>query len=97
MVDLNDHPRVEKPARGHKRLQGVPMHKPHGISELGIGSKSSKIIICLTVHFPDTVILIACNGDIMEDGTSDNRSKRQIRGEVIRRSLNRWGMRLLRP
>ena len=56
MVELNDHPGVEKPVRGHKRLQGVPLHKPHGISELGIGSKSWKIIICFTVHFPGTAI-----------------------------------------
>ena len=25
-VELNDHPRVEKPAWGHKWLQGVPLH-----------------------------------------------------------------------
>ena len=56
MVELDDHPGVEEPARGHKRLQGVPLHKPHGISELGIDSKSWKIIICLVVHFPGTII-----------------------------------------
>ena len=26
MVELNDHSGVEEPARGHKRLQGVPLH-----------------------------------------------------------------------
>ena len=56
MVELNDHLWVEKSARGHKRLQGVLLHKPHGISELGIGSKSWKIIVCLAVHFPGTAI-----------------------------------------
>ena len=56
MVELNDHPGVEEPARGHKRLQGVPLHKPHRIYELGIGSKGWKIIICLAVHFPGTAI-----------------------------------------
>ena len=40
MVELNDHPRVEKLVRGHKRIQGVLLHKPHGISKLGIGGKS---------------------------------------------------------
>ena len=39
MVELDDHPGVEELMRGHKRLQGVPLHKPHGISKLGIGSK----------------------------------------------------------
>ena len=39
MVELDDHLRVEEPARGHKRLQGVPLHKPHRISELGISNK----------------------------------------------------------
>ena len=56
MVEIDDHPRVEELARGHKRLQGVPLHKPHGISKLGICSKSWKIIICLTVQFPGTTI-----------------------------------------
>ena len=40
MVELNDHPGVEESTWGHKMLQGVPLHKPHGISKLGIGSKS---------------------------------------------------------
>ena len=54
MVELDDHLEVEEPKRGHKRLQGVPLHKLHRISELGIGSKGCKIIICLAVHFPGT-------------------------------------------
>ena len=40
MVELNDHPGVEKPVQGYKRLKGVLLHKPHGIFKLGIGSKS---------------------------------------------------------
>ena len=72
IIELDDHPGVEEPARGHKRLQGVSLHKLHGISKLEIGSKGSKIIICLTVHFPGTTIRIACNGATMEDGTLDN-------------------------
>ena len=56
MVELDDYPGVEESTQGHKRLQGVPLHKPHGISKLGICSKSWKIIICLVVHFPGTAI-----------------------------------------
>ena len=56
VVELDDHPGVEESSRGHKRLQGVPLHKPHRISELGIGSKGWKIIICLTVYLPSTAI-----------------------------------------
>ena len=56
IVELDDHLRVEEPARGHKRLQEVPLHKPHRFFELGIGSKGWKIIICLAVHFPGTAI-----------------------------------------
>ena len=40
MVELNDHPGVEEPTWGHKRLQGVPLHMPQGILELGICNKS---------------------------------------------------------
>ena len=39
MVELDDYPGVEEPTRGHKRLQGVPLHKPHRIFELGIDNK----------------------------------------------------------
>ena len=56
MVELNDNPGVEESTWGHKMLQGVPLHKPHRISELGIGSKSWKIIICFVVHFLCTAI-----------------------------------------
>ena len=80
MVELHDHPGVEEPVRGHKSLQGVPLHKPHRISELGIGSKGWEIIICLAVHFHGTAIRIAYNGDAMEEGSPDNRRMGQIRG-----------------
>ena len=71
---------VEEPVQGHKRLQGVPLHKPHGISELGICRKRWKIIICFTMHFPGIAIGIACNGVAMEEGSPDNRIKGQIWG-----------------
>ena len=45
MVELHGHLGVKKPVQGHKRLPGVPLHKPHGISEHEIDSKSWKIII----------------------------------------------------
>ena len=56
MVEINDHPGVEESTRGHKILQGVPLHKSHRISKLGIDSKSWKIIICFIVHFLGTAI-----------------------------------------
>ena len=56
MVELNDHPRVKESTWGPKMLKGVPLHKPHGISELGIGSKIWKIIICFDVHFLGTAV-----------------------------------------
>ena len=56
MIEIDDHPGLKEPTRGHKRLQGVPLHKPHGISELGIDSEGWKIIICLAVHFLGTAI-----------------------------------------
>ena len=27
VIELNDHPWVDKPTWGHERLQGVPLHK----------------------------------------------------------------------
>ena len=66
---------VEEPTCGHKRLQGVPLHTPHGIPELGICSKSWKIIIYLVVHFSGTAIRIACDGAAMKEGAPDDRSR----------------------
>ena len=76
MVELDDHPRVEESAWGHKRPKGVPLHKPHGISELGIDNKGWKIITCLVVHFPGTAIRIAYNAAAMEEGSPDNRREK---------------------
>ena len=56
MVELNDHSEVEESTWGHKMLQGVPLHKPHGISKLGSDNKNWKIIICFAVHFLGTAI-----------------------------------------
>ena len=80
MVELDDHSEVEEPTWGHKRFQGVSLHKPHRISELGIGSKGWKIIICIAVHFPGTTIGIAYNGATMEERSPDNRSREHIMG-----------------
>ena len=40
MIELNDHSGGEESTWGHKMLQAVSLYKPHGISELRIGSKS---------------------------------------------------------
>ena len=80
MVELDDHPGVEEPTWGHKRLQGVQLHKPHGIFELGIDSEGWKIIICLVVYFLGTAIGIAYNRAAIEEGSPNNRSRGQIRG-----------------
>ena len=42
MVELNDHPGLEKSARGPKKLHGVSLHKPHGIIELGSAAKARR-------------------------------------------------------
>ena len=80
--ELNDHSRVEKPARGHERLQGVPLHKPHGISELEKGRKTRYVVKGLIVKLFGTAIRISCNGATMEDRSSDKQSRGQIRRKV---------------
>ena len=49
VVKLDDHTRVEKPVWSHERLHGVPVHKPHGVSDLRRGGKSRDVIIYLIV------------------------------------------------
>ena len=44
VIELNDHPWIEKPVRGHERLQGVSLHKPHGISEFRKGGKIINVV-----------------------------------------------------
>ena len=96
MIKLNDHSRVEKLARGHERLQGVPLHNPHRISELRKGGKSWKVIKSLIVQVLGTAIQIACNGATIKDGSFDKRGKGQIQREVNNWTLNTWGIRILR-
>ena len=78
VIELNDHPGIEKSARGHERLQGVPLHKPHGISELGKGDKIRYVVKDLVVQLFGTAIRIPYNGAIMEDRSSDNQRRGQI-------------------
>ena len=66
VIELNDHPRVEKPARGHERLQGLPLHKPHGISELEKGGKIIYVLKDLIVQLFGTTIRIPYNWATME-------------------------------
>ena len=72
VVEINDHSGIEKLARGHERLQGVPLHKPHGISKLGKGSCSRYVIKSLILQFLGTAIQVSYNGATMEDRSSDN-------------------------
>ena len=97
VIELNDHRGVEKQARDHERLQGVPLHKPYGISELGKGGKIRHVVKGLVVQLFVTAIRISNSGATMEDRSSDKRSKGQIQREVSSRPLNKWGLRLLGP
>ena len=72
MVELDDHPRVEKPMWGHKWLYGVPLHYSHRISELWIFGKGREIIVNLVVQIPRTVISISWNRVAMEVGSPDD-------------------------
>ena len=72
VVELNDHSGVEKLAWGHERFQGVPLHKPHGISELQKGACSKYVIKSLIVQFLGIAIRISYNGATMENRFFDN-------------------------
>ena len=61
LIELDDHSGVEKPALSHKRLQGVPVHKSHGVYELGKGDKSKYVIKDLIVQVLGITIHIAWN------------------------------------
>ena len=65
MVKLDDNKGVEKPAWSNERLQGVSVHNPHGVFELGRGYKSRDVIIYLIVQILDTTIQIAWNRAIV--------------------------------
>ena len=61
LIELDDHSGIEKPAWSHERLQGVPVHKKHGVSKLGKGGKSKYVIKDLIVQVLGTTIRIAWN------------------------------------
>ena len=44
LIKLDNHKGVEKLVWSHERLQGVPVHKPYRVSELGKGDKSRYVI-----------------------------------------------------
>ena len=90
MVELDDHPGVEKPAWGHKWLQGVPQHQSHRVYELWIFRKGRKIIMNLAMQVPSTAIRISDNRAAVEDGSLDDRSRGQIKREISSRALVRW-------
>ena len=56
VIELNDHPGIEKLVRGHERLQGVPLHKPHGIYGLEKEGKIRYVIKGLVVQLFGTTI-----------------------------------------
>ena len=61
LIKLDDHTGVEKSAWSHERLQGVSVHKPHGVFDLGKGSKSIYVIKDLIMQVLCPTIRIAWN------------------------------------
>ena len=61
LIKLDDHMGVEKLAWSHERLQGVPVHKLHGVSELGKGDKSRYVIKGLILKVLGTTIRFSWN------------------------------------
>ena len=49
LVEFDYHTRIEELTWGHKGLQVVALHKPHGVPELREGSEGRKIIKMLIV------------------------------------------------
>ena len=90
VVELDDHPRVEKPTWGHKWLQGVPLYYPHRVDELWICSKGWKIIINFVMRVLGTKIRIFGNRVAVEEGSPDDRSRGHIQREISSKALSRW-------
>ena len=59
LIKLDDHTGVEKSAWSHERLQGVPVHKPLRVFELGKGGKSIYVIKYLIMQVLGAIIHIS--------------------------------------
>ena len=68
MVELDDHPGIEKPVWGHKCLKGVPLHQPHRVFDIWIFNKGWKIKINVAMQVHSTAIRIYGNRAAVEDG-----------------------------
>ena len=84
-IKLNDDTRVEELVRSHEGIHRVPLHKPHGVSKLGKGCESCKVVKMLFVQILATTIIIARNGAIVEDRPFDNGARR-----LILRNVENW-------
>ena len=85
LIKLDDHAGVEKPMHSHERLQGVSLHKPHGVSKLGKGDERWKIIKILVVQILATTVGIAWNRATIEDRSPNNGARR-----IIQRNVKNW-------
>ena len=56
MVEFNDHTWIEEPAWSHKGLQGVALHKSHGVLKLREGRESQNVIKMFIVHILATAV-----------------------------------------
>ena len=85
LIKLDDHTRVEKPAWSRGRLLGALLHKPHGVSKLGKGGESWKVIKILVVQILATIVGITQNRATVEDRPFDNGARR-----LILRNVRSW-------
>ena len=90
VVELDDHSRVEKPTRCHERLQGVPLHSEHRVSELRVYGKGCKIVINLVMKVPLIAINIPWDRVAVEEWSPDEGSWGQVQRRGFNRALMRW-------
>ena len=74
MVEFNDHTRIEEPARSHEGLQGVALHKSHGVPKLKEGGERWNFIKTFIVHILATTVGITYYWAIVKKGSFDNGS-----------------------
>ena len=56
MVEFDDYARIKEPTQSDEGLQGVSLHKPHGVLKLGEGRESWNIIKILIMKILSTTV-----------------------------------------
>ena len=86
VLEFDDHTRIEELAQSHEGLQGVVLHKSHGVRKFREGGEIQNVIKIFILQILATVVGITCYWAIVKIWSSDNGARR-----VVLMTVSSWG------